>query len=459
MNIDNALVMLYKKELLTKDIEKEIYKLIPYKITKGYIENNTFYTYDSEEDNTACYNSIEHLDTITDGYVYAFTLNLEQLSEELSQNFNEDYEEFEKFFNTQEFFYINNLSDNTTKTLTRYEDNIELVEVNMQNFKNFLEIFDKVEEEKEKNKLMNTDELFNIVTSSVKCQDEQIKEIITNIVKNQRIENSLIKSNMLICGPTGVGKTKVFDILLENTNIPVVFEEASDYHKSTTPSINQTLLNLYLAADNNLERAQKGVIVIDNLDFNCINYENFMSNFMQEFKKHLIGEIYMIQTPTGEYQSFNTSNLTFVLIGNFMNTDLYNSCKIGYKYNPPTSITDEKIQKRLSLYPEFNNDNIIIFNNLNINDLITIIKESKTSDLLLYKKLLNNHNINLVYDDTLIEAIAQEAYKLNLGATGVKRIVEKLFKDANYYIFSTAEYKELIIDKETIKNNKKYTLR
>lgn len=459
MNIDNALVMLYKKELLNKDEEKEIYKLIPYKICKGYIEKNTFYTYDSEEDNTVCYDNIEYLEegNVKECYAYAFPLDLDALSEELKQNFEEDYIEFENFFKEQEFYLAKRLSDNLTKTLIKYSDSDTPKEVSMRNFNDFLEIYDHVCDLEENNRLMTTDELYDIVSSSVKCQDSNIKEIITNIAKNQRMENSLIKTNMLICGPSGVGKTKVFDILNDHTNIPVVFEEASDYHKLNHHNINDTLLNLYLAANSNIEVAKRGVVVIDNLDFMNKGYEEFMENFMQEFKSHLIGEIFLIQTPSGECIPFDTSNITFVLIGNFMNLNYSNT--IGYKYNEKINIKDIKTQKELHLYPEFNNDNIIIFNNLDINNLITIIKESDISDLLLYKNLFSKYNIELTYTDTLIDAIAKEAYQLNIGAKGIKKVIERLFKDATYYAFSSKEYKELIIDEETLKDNKKYILR
>lgn len=458
MNIDNALVMLYKKELFTKDDEKEIYKLIPYKICKGYIENNTFYTYDSEEDNTACYDSIEHLDkgNVKECYAYAFSLDLDALSEELKQNFEEDYEEFENFFKEQEFYLAKRISDNLTKTLTRYDNSNVPEEVCMKNFNDFLDVYDKVQEINERRRLMATDELYEIVSSSIKCQDSQIKEIITNIVKNQRMDNPIIKTNMLICGPSGVGKTRVFDIINDNTNVAVVFEAARDYYNSNNHSINDTLLNLYLAADSDIENAKRGIVVIDNLFFEDRCYEDVIVEFMKELKKHLNGEIFLIQTPSGESISFDTSNITFVLIGNFMNFNSF--YKIGYKYDE-LDINDECVQRRLNLYPEFNSDNIITFNNLNINDFITIIKESNISDLLLYKNLLSKYNVNLVYNDELIEAIAKEAYKLNIGVLGIKRVVERLFKDVSYYILSSNEYRELLIDKDTVKDNKKYILR
>lgn len=270
------------------------------------------------------------------------------------------------------------------------------------------------------------------------------------------MDNLIIKTNMLICGPSGVGKTRVFDIINDNTNVAVVFEDARDYYNSNNHSINDTLLNLYLAADSDIENAKRGIVVIDNLFFEDRDYEDFIVKFMKEFKKHLNGEIFLIQTPSGECISFDTSNITFVLIGNFMKFKSF--YKIGYKYDE-LDINDECVQRRLNLYPEFNSDNIITFNNLNINDFITIIKESNISDLLLYKNLFSKYNVNLVYNDELIEVIAKEAYKLNIGVPGIKRVVERLFKDVSYYILSSNEYRELLIDKDTVMDNKKYILR
>lgn len=187
MNIDNALVMLYKKELFTKDDEKEIFRLVPFMITKGYIKDNVFNTYEEDNDNIISCNYIEYLENgnVLEELSYGFYLDLDALSEKLKQNFEEDYEEFKKFFENQEFYLAKRLSDNLTKTLTKYDNSDVPEEVCMKSFNDFLDVYDKVQEINERRRLMTTDELYNIVSSSIKCQDSQIKEIITNIVKKQ----------------------------------------------------------------------------------------------------------------------------------------------------------------------------------------------------------------------------------------------------------------------------------
>lgn len=229
------------------------------------------------------------------------------------------------------------------------------------------------------------------------------------------------------------------------------------------------LVNLYLCSEYNIERAQRGIIVIDNLDTNILNNnvnENMLIyDFMTELKKYMSGASYMIQSPTGEYISFDTSKITYILIGNFQNIKIpqISNYPIGFqnKDNMSNTIFDEINLKKLNIYPEFiqNDDNIIQFNNLTEQDLITIIKESEISDLKLYKKLLEENGIVFNYDDSLIEEIAKEAYKLKIGAKGIKKVVERMFKDANFYIFSSNQYKELTLNNDTVHDNKKYILK
>lgn len=470
MNIDNALVLMYDKQIMEKDEEKEIYKLIPIKIVKGYIENNIFYTYENENDEIICYDYIEKLEDgkVLEEKAYAFPLDLDKFTKEQQEEFAKDYEEFEKLFKEQELYLAKRLSDNLIKTVIIYDENKGPEEIKMKEFSGFLEIYDTIQDNIENSRIMPTDELYNIITKDVLCQEEQIKNIITIIAKNQRIKVNNLRSNILLCGPTGVGKSQIFNTLYNNSNIPIAFEDACDYKNDTHKSLNDMLINLYLCAGENIERAQRGIIVVDNLDtnilYNNINENNCIYDFMTELKKYMSGASYMIQTPTGEYISFDTSTLTFILIGNFQNIktqDVTNN-PIGFQYQEePNSILDEANLKRLNIYPEFipNDDNIITFNNLDIQDLIKIIKESEISELLLYKKLLKENGIELSYNEDLIEEIAKEAYKLNIGAKGIKKIVEKIFKDANYYIFSSDQYQELTINNETVHNNKKYTLK
>lgn len=211
MNIDNALAMIYDKQIMEKDEEKEIYKLIPIKITKGYIENNIFYTYENENDEIMCYDYIEKLEDgkVLEERAYAFPLDLDKFTKNQQENFEKDFEMFENFFKEQELYLAKRISDNLIKTLIIYDDNKGPEEISMKKFDGFLDIYDTVQENIENNKILTTDELYDIISRDILCQEEQIKNIISIIAKNQRINESSLRSNILLCGDTGVGKKPI----------------------------------------------------------------------------------------------------------------------------------------------------------------------------------------------------------------------------------------------------------
>lgn len=448
MNIDNALVMLYKKELISNDEGKVVYTLVPYELSKGSISDGIFFY------GEYCY---EYIEKSTDEFGYAFVLDLDKKDDSLDDDLKDFFEEKD--------FYLTKLQDDELRTFVMLEDD-NLEEISMNNFDDLIDIYNKYKDIVEKNRLMSSNELYDLLRSSVVSQDDQIKNIVSVISKNQRIDDPLLRSNILICGNTGVGKSQVFNSLYFKSNIPVAFEDASDYKSNPNKSINDMLLNLYLAAESNLDRAEKGVIVIDNLDTKISNDNsdetNLIYDFMHELKKYMSNNSFLIQVPSGEYISFDTSYVTFVLIGNFMNINFSDGVKkeCGYSYNNSTySITDINVLKKLNLYPEFLGDDIIIFNDLSIDNLVEIITKSDISPLLLYKSLYEKYNVKVNISDSIIEIIAKEAYKLKIGAYGIKKVVDKMFKDINYNIFDDTEYSEVIIDEDTVSDSKKYVLK
>lgn len=447
MNIDNALVMLYKKVLISNDEEKEVYNLVPQELSKGSISDGIFFY------GEYCYDYIENS---TDEFGYAFVLDLDE-----EDSIDEDLKEF---FEKMDF-YLTKLKDDELRTFVMLEDD-NLEEISMNNFEDLIDIYNKYKNILEKNRLMSSNELYDLLRSSVLSQDDQIKNIVSIIAKNQRINDPSLRSNILICGNTGVGKSQVFNSLYYKSNIPVAFEDATDYKNNPNKSISDMLLNLYLVAENNIEKAQRGVIVIDNLDSKISNNNsdetNLIYDFIYELKKYMSNNSFLIQTPNGEYISFDTSYITFVLIGNFMNINFSDGTKkeCGYSYNNVNnSITDANALKKFNLYPEFLGDEVIIFNDLTIDNIIEIITKSDISPLLLYKSLYEQYNVKVNITDSVIKTIAEEAYKLKIGAYGIKKVVDKMFKDINYNIFDDTEYNEVILDKDIISDNKKYVLK
>ena len=143
--------------------------------------------------------------------------------------------------------------------------------------------------------------------------------------------------------------------------------------------------------------------------------------------------------------------------------------KKGMGFNAPVEQTIQNNEemynvetlKKYGLLPEFigRNDAIVVMNSLKQEDLAKIIRESKKSQLLLYKEFYESIGISFEYSEDVILRIAQEAEKLGIGARGIKTIIEKALKVANYYALSSTPAKKLILLPEIIDDPKNYILK
>lgn len=327
---------------------------------------------------------------------------------------------------------------------------------------------------KEQTLAIFTDELYNNVTKTVICQNEQVKQIVTAVSKNLRIKNPSLKSNILVCGPTGVGKSEIFNTIAKYVDVPITIEDSTEYTAASYKGkdVTEILLHLYKNANSDIEKAQRGIILIDEIDKKASfqgRGETYTSSVIQSLLKMIEGHTYMIcETPNDKGFPFDTSFVTFAFAGAFSGIEtLVNERKsIGFNSNLDEINNDTSKQytnetlKKYGLPPEFigRNDVIVIMNKLEIDDLIKIIKTSNKSQLLLYKEFFKELNIDFTYSEDTINKIAKKAYELGLGARGIKTIVENSIKIANYYALSSTNYTKLELTQETIDNPKKYIL-
>ena len=327
------------------------------------------------------------------------------------------------------------------------------------------------------NNYLYSDELYDEIRKYVISQDEQIKIISTIFAKNQRIDNSYIKTNFILCGPTGCGKTEIFRQLSSIANVPMIIEDATEFTAAgyVGRTVTEILASLYNAADGDLVKAENGIILMDEIDKKASSSNDMEVNkgaVIQALLKMVEGHTYPLVVGKRQIY-FDTSRVTFAFSGAFSNIEKYVDDKeekpqIGFgrskdkkKYDNDV-LYNTKTLKNYGLLPEFIGRNrIIVMNELTQEDLERILRESELSYLKLYREFLKSLNMEFKYTKNVIKTIAEKAMKEKTGARSLKTITEKALEVADYYINSSVgnNYKELIITPKTIEDNKKFILR
>ena len=450
--------------------------------SKKFGENKEFYMLDD-------------ITNIDKQYVYAFPCKLEgrsrknilstiqTLNDEISSLENRIiYQVYYKEENySKEFFYNDKIE---AVISVDSSDPYALYDVIYRDYNSVKKIADEIERKRERilipsdipeedDGMLYSDDIYNKVTKTVICQDDAVKAISTAFATNRRTANSRMKSNLLVCGPTGCGKSEIFRCISSGFNIPITVEDSTEY--TVAPFIGkhvtEMLQKLYQNADGDLEAAQHGIVIVDEIDKKVSNEpqsETYARGVITSFLKMIEGHTYQIVDGKQKI-NFDTSNVTFAFLGAFSGIEKFSNAKrrIGIMTEEqkqamvdPNNIYNEKNIEKMGLLPEFlGRTKLVTLNPLEIPDLERIIRESDTSQLLLYKEFLEENDMQLIYDDETITTIAKKAHELGYGARSIKQIIEKAVADANFYVTSRKKYKYLQITPETIENNKKYILR
>lgn len=308
------------------------------------------------------------------------------------------------------------------------------------------------------NNEMNISDVYKELTSKIIGQDEQIKQILSTIWKQYNNEDKTFNYNMLINGPEGVGKTTIFKLLEELLGIPCVIINAKRLNNISY--IENTLLKLMEKTDYNLELAEKGILVIDKLEEISTNSREIHSTLSKEYQEIIISLIdeglFTINNIDNKRYRFNMDKLLIVGLGNFNNDKHLRNTTVGFSTDSKESTLDS-----YGIIPELANKFPILIemNNLTLEDYINIIKNSTLSSLNTNREFLGKKNINLEISEEVINMIARIAYDRKLGAKSINEILESSLALAEFEIASNPSlYESLIIDKTTIKDNKKYTL-
>ncbi len=314
-------------------------------------------------------------------------------------------------------------------------------------------------DEDEFEKTSDISSMYSSIKKTIISQDEQIMQILTALFKNQKVVNSdldmdlvaKLKENILIYGSTGTGKTEILKRISRLYNIPIVIEDATALSETGYQGrkITDMLEDLCLAANNDIELAEKGILVIDEFDKLAEKSGDSQSHVsrlgvQRSLLKLLDGTLFYFDD-----KKFDTSKLTVVGLGAFTGITK------GDDYKQLTTDDFMKYGIMRELIGRFSKT--IAMNPLSKEDIIKILKESDFSPLNTYKKLFDMLEVNFDFSDEFIEYIAELAIGKQSGARSLKTVFDDCISSALFRIFA-GEYSSISLVKPDDENNKPYVL-